>query len=127
MATLNRVMIIGRLGKDVELRYTQSGSPIANMSIATDESYTGKEGNKVQKTEWHRIVAYGKQAENCANYLHKGSEIFVEGSLATRKWQDRQGQDRFTTEITAQRVLFIGNKQSSVENTGEEDTDSVPF
>lgn len=111
--SLNKVMLIGRLGKDVELKYTQSGSPVANLSLATDESYTGQDGNKVQKTEWHRVIVYGKQAENCANFLHKGSMAFIEGSLATRKWQDQQGQDRFVTEIKAQRILFLDGKEGS--------------
>lgn len=107
---LNKVQIIGRLGKDPELRYTQSGSPVCNLSVATDESYTGQDGNKVEKTEWHRITAFQRVAENCANYLTKGSLIYVEGSLTTRKWQDQQGQDRYTTEIKAQRVQFLDRK-----------------
>ena len=89
---LNKVMIIGRLGRDPELRYTQSGSPVASLNIATDESYTDREGNKVDRTEWHRVSVFQRQAENCANYLTKGSLVFVEGSLQTRKWQDQQGQ-----------------------------------
>lgn len=107
---LNKVQIIGRLGKDVELRYTQAGIPVATMSIATDESYTGREGNKVDKTEWHRVTAFQKVAENCSSYLAKGSLVYVEGSLQTRKWEDQQGQDRYTTEIKAQRVQFLDHK-----------------
>lgn len=110
MASLNRVMIIGRLGRDPELRYTQSGSPVGNLSVATDESYTDRDGNKVERTEWHRITCFQKQAENCANYLAKGSLVYVEGSLTTRKWQDQQGQDRYTTEIKADRVQFLDRK-----------------
>lgn len=121
--SLNKVMLIGRLGKDVDLKYTQSGNPIANISLATDESYTGQDGNKVQKTEWHRIVVYGKQAENCNNFLHKGSLIFVEGSLATRKWQDQQGQDRYVTEIKAQRVLFLDGKEKG--NAGDKQAETA--
>ena len=86
---LNKVMLIGRLGRDPELRYSQSGLPIANLRLATDESYVDKEGNKVERTEWHSIVVFQRQAENCANYLAKGSLIYVEGSLQTRKWQDQ--------------------------------------
>lgn len=107
---LNKVMLIGRLGRDPELRYSQSGLPIANLRLATDESYVDKEGNKVERTEWHSIVVFQRQAENCANYLTKGSLIYVEGSLQTRKWQDQQGQDRYTTEIKAQRVNFLERK-----------------
>lgn len=135
--SLNKVMLIGRLGRDVELKYTQSGNPVANISLATDESYTGQNGNKVQKTEWHRIVVYGKQAENCNNFLHKGSMAFIEGSLATRKWQDQLGQDRFVTEIKAQRVLFFdgkekgnaGDKQSETTNSSnpQDFDETVPF
>lgn len=110
MASLNRVEIIGRLGKDPEVRYAQSGNAVCNMTIATDESYTDREGTKVDKTEWHRAVCYQKQAENCGQYLKKGSLVFVEGSLQNRKWQDQQGQERYTTEIKAQRIQFLDRK-----------------
>lgn len=107
---LNKVMIIGRLGRDPELRYSQSGMPIASLNVATDESYMDKDGNKVERTEWHRVSVFQKAAENCSNFLAKGSLVFVEGSLQTRKWQDQQGQDRYTTEIKAQRVQFLDRK-----------------
>ncbi|MBD5647957.1 MAG: single-stranded DNA-binding protein [Desulfovibrio sp.] len=110
MASLNLVHLIGHLGRDVELRYSQAGNAVANLSVATDESYTDRDGNKVQRTEWHRVVAYGKTAENCASFLHKGSLVYVEGSLQTRKWTDQNGQDRYTTEIKAQRVQFLDRK-----------------
>ncbi len=107
---LNKVMIVGRLGQDPELRYAQNGTAIASMSVATDESYNDREGNKVERTEWHRVSVFQRQAENCANYLSKGSLVFVEGSLQTRKWQDQNGQDRYTTEIKAQRVQFLDRR-----------------
>lgn len=107
---LNKVQIIGRLGKDPELRYTQSGTPVGNFNVATDESYTDRDGNKVERTEWHRITCFQRVAENCAAYLAKGSLVYVEGSLTTRKWQDQQGQDRYTTEIKAERVQFLDRK-----------------
>lgn len=110
---LNKVMIIGRLGRDPELRYTQSGAPVASLNVATDESYTDRDGNKVERTEWHRVSVFQRQAETCANYLSKGSLVYVEGSLQTRKWQDQQGQDRYTTEIKAQRVQFLDRKSDS--------------
>ena len=110
---LNKVMIIGRLGRDPELKYTPSGMPIANLNIATDESYVDKDGNKVDRTEWHRVVVFQRAAENCSNFLGKGSLVFVEGSLQTRKWQDQQGQDRYTTEIKANRVQFLDRKGQS--------------
>ena len=108
--SLNKVMIIGRLGREPELKYTQSGSPVCTFSVATDESYTDNSGQKVEKAEWHRIVVFQKAAENCSQYLGKGSLVFIEGRLETRKWQDQQGQDRFATEIKAQRVQFLDRK-----------------
>jgi len=111
--SMNKVIIVGRLGRDPELRYTQSGTPIGNMSIATSESFTDQQGQRQERTEWHRIVVFGKQAENCSNYLHKGSQALVEGSLQTRKWQDQQGQDRYSTEIKAQRVQFLDSKSAN--------------
>lgn len=116
---LNKVMIIGRLGRDPELRYTQNGSPVASLNIATDESYMDRDGNKVERTEWHRVSVFQRQAENCANYLTKGSLVYVEGSLQTRKWQDQNGQDRYTTEIKAQRVQFLDRR-------GEQRGDNAP-
>lgn len=107
---LNKVMIIGRLGRDPELRYTQSGTPVCSLNVATDESYQDRDGNKVDRTEWHRVQVWQKAAENCANFLVKGSLVFVEGSLQTRKWQDQNGQDRYTTEIKALRVQFLDRK-----------------
>jgi len=113
MASLNKVMLIGRLGVDPELRYTQNGQPVANFRMATDESFRGQDGNMVERTEWHRVVVFGKQAEPVANYLHKGSMAYVEGSLQTRQWQAQDGSDRYTTEIKAQRVQFLDPKGAS--------------
>lgn len=110
---LNSVRLIGRLGRDPELRYAQNGSPICNLRVATDESYTDRDGNKVDRVEWHTVVVFNKAAENCANYLAKGSLVFVDGSLQTRKWQDQSGQDRYSTEIKAQRVQFLDRKGDS--------------
>ena len=107
---LNKVMIIGRLGRDPEVRYTQSGSPVTTLSIATDESFTDREGNRTERTEWHRVVVFQRAAETCAQYLSKGSLVYVEGKLQTRKWQDQNGQDRYSTEIKADRVQFLGRK-----------------
>ncbi len=107
---LNKVQIIGRLGADPELKYSQTGTAMCSLSVATDESYQDREGNKVQRTEWHRISVFQRSAENCATYLTKGSLVYVEGSLQTRKWQDQNGQDRYTTEIKAQRVQFLDRK-----------------
>lgn len=107
---LNKVMVIGRLGKPVEVKYSQSGTAVASLTVATDESYTDKQGQRQSVTEWHRVIVYGKTAENCGQYLDKGSLVFVEGRLRTRKWTDRAGQERFTTEIIADRVQFLERK-----------------
>lgn len=111
MGDFNKVFLLGRLARDPEIRYTQNGSAIANMTVATDESFVGSDGNKVERTEWHRVTVFGKMAENCGNYLGKGSLVHVEGSLQTRKWQDQNGQDRYTTEIKAQRVQFLDRRE----------------
>ena len=110
---LNKVMLIGRLGQDPELRYGANGVPVCKFSIATDETYTDREGQRQEKTEWHRIVTFQKQAETCANYLHKGSLVYVEGSLTTNKWTDQQGQTRYTTEVRATRIQFLERKGDS--------------
>lgn len=116
MASMNKVLLIGRIGNDLDLKYSKSGQGILGINLATDESYTSQDGNRVQKTEWHRVIVYGKQAENCANYLQKGSMVFIEGSLATRKWQDQQKQDRYVTEIKAYKVLFLDSKTQNAKN-----------
>ena len=111
----NKVILIGRLGRDPELRYTPSGTPVVNFPLATSETYIDKDGNRQEKTEWHRIVVWAKQAESVANYLSKGRLVLVEGSLQTRKWTDNQGQDRYTTEIRAQRVIFLESQAATQE------------
>jgi single-strand DNA-binding protein len=121
---MNKVLLIGRLGKDPELRYTANGSPIANLSIATNESYADRGGNMVDRTEWHTVVVFQRQAENCQTYLRKGSLVFVEGSLQTRKWQDQQAQDRYTTEIKATRIQFLDRKNQ--QDTQSQQTASIP-
>lgn len=130
---LNKVMLIGRLGRDPEVRYTQTGAPVCSLRIATDESYTDRDGKRVERTEWHSVSVFQRAAESCGKYLAKGSLVYVEGSLFTRKWQDKNGQDRFTTEIHAQRVLFLDRKpkdeqqqQTAVEQN-DPSYDDVPF
>lgn len=113
--SLNKVMLIGRLGHDPELRYTQSGSPVSNFNLATSEFYQDQQGNRQERTEWHRVVVFGRQAETVTNYLAKGRMVYVEGRLQTRKWQDQQGQDRYTTEIVAQNVQFLDSKGQGYE------------
>lgn len=108
--SLNKVQLIGRIGRDPEMRYTPSGQPVASFSVATDESYTNKEGQKVEKTEWHRIVIWGKQAEFVGNYLGKGRLIYIEGKIETRKWTDKDGVEKYTTEIKAEKVTALDPK-----------------
>lgn len=116
---LNKAMIIGRLGRDPELRYTQSGVPVTTLNVATGETYIDRDGNKNEVTEWHRVSVFQRQAENCVKYLRKGSLVFVEGSLQTRKWQDQQGQDRYTTVIKALRVTFLDRKSDGMRDEYE--------
>ena len=98
---LNKVMLIGRLGKDPEVRYTKDGTAVANLTLATSEQWKDKSGEKQERTEWHKIVLWGRQAEIAQQYLQKGRMLYVEGRIETRKWQDQNGQDRYTTEIRA--------------------------
>jgi single-strand DNA-binding protein len=107
---LNKVMLIGHLGADPEIRYTQKGAPVATLSLATSESWTGNDGVKQEKTEWHRVIAFGKLAELCQSYLKKGRQVYAEGRLQTRQWDDRDGNKRYTTEIVAREILFIGGR-----------------
>ncbi len=114
MAGVNKAILIGNLGRDPELRYTQSGQPVVNFSIATTESWNKKDGSgREEKTEWHRIVAWGRTAELCAQYLSKGRQVYVEGRLQTREWENRDGQKQRTTEIVAHTVQFIGGRGGS--------------
>jgi single-strand DNA-binding protein len=109
MASVNKVIILGNLGRDPELRYTQGGQPVANFTIATNESWNKKDGSgREERTEWHRIVAWGRTAELCAQYLAKGRTVYIEGRLQTREWENKEGQKQRTTEIVAQTVQFIG-------------------
>ncbi|MCB9652365.1 MAG: single-stranded DNA-binding protein [Deltaproteobacteria bacterium] len=110
MASLNKVTLIGNLGADPEVRYTASGSPVANFRIATSEQWTDRSGEKQERTEWHRIVVWGKTAEICGEYLRKGRSVYVEGRLQSREWEDKEGVKRTTVEINADRVLFLGGR-----------------
>ena len=105
---INKVILIGNLGKDPEVRYTQGGQAVADLRVATTEAWTDKQGQRQEKTEWHRVVLWGKTAENAGKYLSKGRQIYVEGRLQTREWQDKEGQKRWTTEIVGNDVQFLG-------------------
>ena len=108
MAGVNKAILIGNLGRDPELRYTQNGQAVVNFTLATSENWTDKSGQKVERTEWHRIVVWGKLGENCAQFLSKGRTVYVEGRIQTRDWEDKDGNKRQTTEINAQTVQFLG-------------------
>ena len=114
MAGINKVILIGRLGSDPEVRYTPSGVAVANFNIATSEEWKDKDsGEKRERTEWHRIVVWRRLGEICGEYLSKGRQVYVEGRLQTRDWEDRDGNKRYTTEIVANDVQFLGSRDSS--------------
>lgn len=127
MSSVNKCYLLGRLGKDPELRETGGGGAVCNFSVATSESWTDKDGQKQEKTEWHRIVAFGKLSEICSKYLSKGSQCFVEGKLQTRSWEDKNGNKKYTTEILASSVQFIGSNSSNVDKSVDNDDDEIPF
>lgn len=110
MASLNKVMLIGNLGKDPEVRYTAAGQAVASFSIATSEKFKNRNGEMEERTEWHNIVLWGRQAEIAKEYLAKGRTVFIEGRLQTRKWQDRDGKDRWSTEIVGDRMQLLGGR-----------------
>ena len=104
---LNKVMLIGNLGKDPEIRYTQAGAAVATFNLATTERFKGKDGQMQDQTEWHRVVAWARLAEICGEYLHKGSKVYIEGRLQTRKWTDQNGNEKYTTEIVAREMKML--------------------
>lgn len=109
---INKVILIGNLGQEPELRYTGSGTAVCNMRLATNESYKDRDGNLVEKTEWHNVVAWDRLAEICNEYLEKGSQVYFEGSLQTRSWEDRDGNTRYTTEVKARQMRFLDQRVS---------------
>jgi single-strand DNA-binding protein len=117
MAGINKVIIVGRLGQDPETKNV-SGNTVARLSVATSENWVDKEGQKQERTEWHRVTIWGKLAENCGKYLSKGRQVYVEGKLQTRSWEDQQGQKRYATEIVANTVQFLGDGNGGARNGG---------
>ncbi len=117
---INKVILVGRLGADPEVRYTQDGMMVTNMRVATDEQWKDKNGERVQKTEWHRVVTFGKLAEVCGNYLSKGRLVYLEGRIQTRSWDDKDGNKRYTTEIVASTMQMLDRKsqESDQASTG---------
>ena len=110
MASLNKVMLIGNVGRDPEVRYLPAGDAVANLPLATTDTWKDKNNEKQERTEWHRVVFFGRQAEVAGEYLKKGSQIYVEGSLTTHKWTDKDGNERYTTEIRADRMQMLGGR-----------------
>ena len=138
---LNKAILIGHLGRDPEVRYTPNGTAVANFSVATSERWTDNDGEKQERTEWHRIVAFGKLGEICGEYLFKGKQVYIEGRIQTRSWEDKEGVKRYTTEIVANQMLMLGDKKGNGKSQGEEsrnnadnapdfsgaDDDDIPF
>jgi len=117
MSGVNNVIIVGRLGADPEIRYTQNSSAVTNFNVATSENWTDKEGQRQEKTEWHRVVVWGKMAEVCSQYLSKGRQVYIEGRLQTRQWDDKDGNKRYTTEVVANTVQFLDKGDRSASST----------
>ena len=118
MSSLNKVMLIGRLGKDPEIRYTPDGSPVANFSLATSENFTDKSGTRQERTEWHNIVAWSKLADLSKRYLTKGRQVYIEGRIRTREWNDKDGVKRRTSEIIASQLVLLGSRSQESEAFG---------
>jgi len=113
MASVNKVILIGNLGRDPEVRYMPEGGAVTNVSVATTDTWKDKSGERQERTEWHRVAFFGRLAEIAGEYLKKGSQVYVEGSLRTRKWQDKEGQERYTTEIVASEMRMLGRREGS--------------
>lgn len=119
MAGVNKVILVGNLGKDPETRHLDGGSQVTTFSLATGESYKDKNGQRVEKTEWHNIVVWNKLSEIVEKYVKKGQTVYIEGKLATRKWQDKEGQDRYTTEIVATNLTMLGGGKDQTNHSSE--------
>jgi single-strand DNA-binding protein len=127
---LNKVMIIGNVGRDPEMRYMPSGRPVTSFSVATTRSWTNAEGERREETEWFNVVAWGNLAEICKQHLHKGQQVYVEGRLQTRNWEDQEGKKCFRTEVVAEEMIVLGNRRAAaevVESTAGEGGEEFPF
>lgn len=137
MGSVNKVILVGNLGRDPELRYTPNGSAVANFTVATNETWKDKEGQKQEHTEWHRVVVWGKLAEICGEYLKKGRQVYIEGGLRSRTYKDREGVERTVTEIRADNLVMLGkgdggdggggSRGASPEKSPEFNDDDIPF
>ncbi len=127
--SLNKVLLIGRLGRDPEMRYTPSGRPVTNFSVATSRSWTNHDGERRSETEWFNIVAWGNLAEVCKQYLHKGQQVYIEGRLQTRQWEDSEGNKHTSTEVVAHEMIMLGERPSkgSKESPSPPEEDEFPF
>jgi len=129
MGSVNKVILVGNLGRDAELRFTAGGAAVSTLNLATTEVWNDKQGQRQEKTEWHRIVLWGKQAESLQEYLVKGKQIYVEGRLQTRQWDDKDGNKRYTTEIKADRITLLGGggggRSSAMDRGGTGQMDSA--
>ena len=119
MASVNKAIIVGNLGRDPEVRYTQSGQAMARFTVATTDTWTDRDNSRQERTEWHNIVVWGKQAETCGQYLSKGRQVYIEGRIQTRKFEDREGKERYFTEINAQQVTFLGSRDGGGMRSGQ--------
>ena len=127
MASVNKVILIGNLGRDPEMRYTPQENAVCNFTVATNEKWTDKAGQKQEHTEWHRVVVWGKQAEICNQYLKKGKQVYIEGSLTTREWNDKEGHKRSTTEIRARNVVMLGRAEGGQSAGGRAEGSPAQF
>ena len=126
MASVNKVILVGNLGRDPEVRYMPSGDAIANISVATTDNWKDKNGEKQERTEWHRVAFFGKLAEIVGEYLKKGSQVYVEGRLQTRKWTDKEGHDKYTTEIVADRMQMLGSRAGGGASSSQSEESNPP-
>jgi len=126
---LNKVMVIGNLGRDPEMRYMPSGRPVTSFSVATSRSWTNADGERREETEWFNVVAWGNLAEICKQHLHKGQQVYVEGRLQTRSWEDGEGRKRFRTELVANEMILLGGHRAASEDVepASEDEEEFPF
>ena len=124
---MNKARVIGNLGNDPEIRYTQSKIPVATFSVATTERWKDTEGNRQESTQWHRVVAWRKLADVCGDHLHKGDKVFIDGKLQTRKWEDQNGNSRYTTEIVARELEMLGGRQEGTGSAPEGKTNEPPM
>ena len=125
MSSVNKAILIGNLGANPEVRYTASDTAVCNLRIATNERFKNKSGDYEERTEWHSVVVFGRQAESCGEYLTKGRKVYIEGRIQTRKWEDRDGMERYSTEVVASTVQFLGARDQGSAEVEQED--AIPF